>query len=574
MAGYIGSKTSVTIVDGYNKTTADSTFVDATGDTMTGNLSFGDNNKAIFGAGSDLQIYHDGTNSYIDDTGTGNLLLRGASSVRFQSLAGENMVVADQNGAVFVYHDNLQKLATTATGIDVTGTIDADSATISGSVSGFGGGEVRLGTSAVNLDSAVSTYGSGTPSMFFDHRGTSTGKWVWRSSSSERMTLDASGNLGIGTSSPSSFYSLADNLVVGTGSGGNGLTVYSGSANSGYIGFNDTASASMQGFIQYNHNGDYMAFAPNGSEKVRVDSSGHVGIGVTPYAWGPVIRALQINTTGMSLFTYTAGGTTDQYAFLTNNSYQNGGYADVYVRTNPAAQYRQLNNVHAWYNAPSGAAGTAISFTQAMTLDSSGNLNLAKTASSMTVAGCRLGANGGSEIVTQGNNNTALKIASTDDAYIALVEFYTAGGTYCGYILGNGSATSYMSNSDYRLKENIVDLTGATERLKQLPVRRFNFINNPSETVDGFLAHEAQAVVPEAVHGTKDAMRDEEYEVTAAVLDDDGRVITEAVMGTRSVPDMQGIDQSKLVPLLTAALQEALNKIDAMETRLAALEAV
>jgi hypothetical protein len=68
-------------------------------------------------------------------------------------------------------------------------------------------------------------------------------------------------------------------------------------------------------------------------------------------------------------------------------------------------------------------------------------------------------------------------------------------------------------------------------------------------------------------------MRDEEYEVTPAVLDDDGNVVTEAVMGTRSVPDYQGIDQSKLVPLLTAALQEALTKIDAMETRLAALEA-
>ena len=69
-------------------------------------------------------------------------------------------------------------------------------------------------------------------------------------------------------------------------------------------------------------------------------------------------------------------------------------------------------------------------------------------------------------------------------------------------------------------------------------------------------------------------MRDEEYEVTPAVLDEDGNVVTEAVMGTRSVPDYQGIDQSKLVPLLTAALQEALTKIDDMETRLAALEAV
>lgn len=83
-------------------------------------------------------------------------------------------------------------------------------------------------------------------------------------------------SVGIGTSNPSSFYSLADNLVVGTGSGGNGITIYSGSADSGYLGFNDTASASMQGFIQYNHSGDYMAFAPNGSEKMRIDANGHV----------------------------------------------------------------------------------------------------------------------------------------------------------------------------------------------------------------------------------------------------------------------------------------------------------
>jgi len=67
-------------------------------------------------------------------------------------------------------------------------------------------------------------------------------------------------------------------------------------------------------------------------------------------------------------------------------------------------------------------------------------------------------------------------------------------------------------------------------------------------------------------------MMDEEYEVTPVVLDDDGNETTAAVMGTRSVPDYQGIDQSKLVPLLTAALQEALTKIDGMETRLAALE--
>jgi hypothetical protein len=87
-------------------------------------------------------------------------------------------------------------------------------------------------------------------------------------------------------------------------------------------------------------------------------------------------------------------------------------------------------------------------------------------------------------------------------------------------------------------------------------------------------------IVPECVTGTKDAMRDEQYEVTAAIeatYDEDGNELTaavEAVMGTRSVPDMQGIDQSKLVPLLTAALQEALTEISALKVRVAALEAV
>jgi len=92
-------------------------------------------------------------------------------------------------------------------------------------------------------------------------------------------------NVGIGTASPNNFYSLANNLVVGTGSSGNGMTIFSGSSDSGFIGFNDTESASMQGFIQYNHNGDYMAFAPNGSEKARITSTGTLAVNTvgSPY---------------------------------------------------------------------------------------------------------------------------------------------------------------------------------------------------------------------------------------------------------------------------------------------------
>jgi hypothetical protein len=92
-------------------------------------------------------------------------------------------------------------------------------------------------------------------------------------------------------------------------------------------------------------------------------------------------------------------------------------------------------------------------------------------------------------------------------------------------------------------------MTGAIARVKALAPKRFNFIADADTTVDGFLAHEAQAVVPEAVTGTHNE------------VDDDGNAV------------MQGIDQSKLVPLLTGALQEAIAKIETLETQVTDLTA-
>ena len=134
-----------------------------------------------------------------------------------------------------------------------------------------------------------------------------------------------------------------------------------------------------------------------------------------------------------------------------------------------------------------------------------------------------------------------------------------------GRIRTSGSATSYNTSSDYRLKENVVDLNGAITRVKQLAPKRFNFIADADTTFDGFLAHEAQTVVPEAVTGTHNGVEvwkeGEELPDGVSVgdnkLDEDGNTI----------PDYQGIDQSKLVPLLTAALQEAISKIETLETQ-------
>ena len=146
------------------------------------------------------------------------------------------------------------------------------------------------------------------------------------------------------------------------------------------------------------------------------------------------------------------------------------------------------------------------------------------------------------------NGNLAIGIGGDSDAdYYAMI-FHNSSNSPVGSIFCNASSTTYATSSDHRLKENIVDLAGAIGRVKTLAPKRFNFIADPDTTVDGFLAHEVTAV-PEAIVGTHNQ------------VDDDGN------------PVYQGIDQAKLVPLLTAALQEAIAKIETLETKVAALEA-
>jgi len=128
----------------------------------------------------------------------------------------------------------------------------------------------------------------------------------------------------------------------------------------------------------------------------------------------------------------------------------------------------------------------------------------------------------------------------------------TAGATI-SWAYGSIEASAFTVSSDYRLKENIVPMALSIDRLMKLKPVKFNFIDaNHMEygkaTVDGFIAHEVQALIPEAVRGEKDAVDD------------------------RGEPSYQGIDQSKLVPLLVASLQEAVAKIESLEARVTALE--
>ena len=253
------------------------------------------------------------------------------------------------------------------------------------------------------------------------------------------------------------------------------------------------------------------------------------------------------------------------------------------------------------------SADGAESPTARMAITSAGGVLIGTTSnSSIGEAGYRFipGATGYSEFVRTGSDGSANIYIARGDNGRALSFFRNdSSNREVGTVTVTTNSTAYNTSSDYRLKENVNYDWDATTRLKQLKPARFNFILDADTTVDGFLAHEAQAVVPESVTGTKDAMRDEEYQVSAATgdiytpatdayVDEDGndvdaveevihsadaeqpetladgqqwRETKPAVMGTRSVPVMQGIDQSKLVPLLVKTILELEARITALE---------
>jgi len=151
-------------------TTADAALPKA-GGTMTGAVSLGDNVKAKFGASDDLQIYHDGSNSYITDAGTGTLIINGSTSTQIKgssfvilrSSTGENMAVGNANGSFDLYYDNSQKLATTSTGVDVTGSVTCDGFTSTGiddnatstAITIDSGENVGIGTSVLTTNTTI-----------------------------------------------------------------------------------------------------------------------------------------------------------------------------------------------------------------------------------------------------------------------------------------------------------------------------------------------------------------------------------------------------------------------------------
>jgi hypothetical protein len=391
------------------------------GGNVNGDFNFGDNNKAIFGAGSDLQIYHDGSASRIDDAGTGDLILR-SSSIQLQKYTGETMAGFVADGAVTLRYDNVSKLATTASGIDVTGAISSNKGS-AGTLATFTDGVNS--NFVVETSSLLTTIGNGGGSASL----------AFKANNTEAMRINSSGYVGIGTISP------AVELEIASSAPQMRITDTDTNATFQINAASTTGGVELQADATNVGSNPFIAFDVGGSEKMRIDDSGKVYVGTT---------------------------------------------------TN---------------------------------------------------------ANSGAMIVQQASNGTGITVNGVNNTSGAVFMYFTEAGGNCGYIqrVGTTSAVTYATSSDYRLKQNVQPMTGALAKVSLLNPVTYDWIAGGSS--QGFIAHELQEVIPEAVTGVKDQ------------INEDGSV------------HAQGVDTSYVVATLTAALQEALTKIEQLETRITALEA-
>jgi len=396
---------------------------------------------------------------------------------------------------------------------------------------------------------AESSLGNGGKAFYAKHTGSSSSSrylFYGENNAGEVFNVAANGtasfagNVGINNSSPSSYNSDGRNLVVGSGSGGQGLTIASGTSGYGNIYFADGTSgdALYSGMLSYYHADNHMQFRTASTERMRIDSSGRllVGTSSTSNAATAVFQGNSSGSTGPAFIYLRRGSTPASTGTLGVIEYSdNSGNIGAEVFANRDGGSWTSGSSHPTYLGFSTTADGASSPTERMRITNGGIVCVNRTSV----------VHGGQLSLDYTNGTTAgLAIKDTQTSGTgAVLQVVNGSGTIVGSITQNQSTTSFNTSSDYRLKKNVVDITDGIARVKQLQPRRFNFIANDTTTVDGFVAHEAQAVVPEAVTGEKDG------------------------------EEMQGIDQSKLVPLLTAALQEAITKIETLETQNASLEA-
>ncbi len=624
--------------------------IDSSGNVTvnSGNVQLADSNKRITVDGSDIRIWQRSAANI-------QFLTNDLERMRIDS-SGQVQVKATSGGDLLLYSTDTSlgsnqligrlgfyKSDASGSGVGVSSSIQvrSDSSIGANSYMSFhtdGGsgqqeaermridrtGNVGIGTTSPDfaldiegLDSGVqlqigrTNTSAGSTWMGSDSNGFHLGVGAYGSGNSvtdpNGFTVDTSGNVGIGTTS------LGRGLTIDKSNEFASLEIIKNNTGNqiAYLG-TGSSGASDLGILQLKDSNTIAVQIYSGGDSWF--NGGNVGIGTTPKAWATAggTKALQISTRTALWEAYNG-------TYLSNNMYYDG--SEKYIESDEAAQISLGGDGTIYFrNAVSGTADAALTWNERMRITSGGDVEItggySSSQSFQSTGSLRVSSN---STATSGNVALELMNDATGTRYLAT---FTNLNGVVGSISTYSSATSYNTSSDYRLKENVVSMTGALDRVSQLKPSRFNFIADADKTVDGFLAHEVQEIVPEAITGEKDAMRTEEYEVTPAVyedvvhpaeeavyetiehpaveeeLDDEGNIIVEGkeayteevlvteakeewtekvlvsekVMGTREVPDYQGIDQSKLVPLLVGAIQEQQQLINDLKSRIETLE--
>ena len=459
----------------------------------------------------------------------------------------------------------------------LSGLTDVSTGTLSATgVATFSAGTVSL--------PAITTTGDTNTGIFFPAADTI----AFTEGGVESMRIDSSGNVGIGTTSPSFAVD-----VVRSGGDAQLRLMSQATGTNGIIFRNNAAPTSAKGAILYPNGsaigGDTMQFVVDAAERMRIDSSGNVGIGTSSpndrldivggnvrIASGNVIRfvdsgnvrvSIQGDTSSNAIFN-TAGsermridsggnvgiGTSSPSSKLEVSSATGNTVLTV---TNTSGTIQLQQNVNDGYINMTGTGNivfrSSVSYVERMRIDSSGNLLVGTTSnlgggtldvySTARAAGFIINNSSGSQ--------DAVNIANQANAAYSAIRFWVNGRPDVGSLIGSisctTSATAYNTSSDYRLKENIAPMTGALAKVSALKPVTYTWKADGSDG-QGFIAHELQEVVPDAVTGKKDA------------VNEDGSI------------KPQGVDTSFLVATLTSALQELHEIVKAQAAEIALLK--
>jgi hypothetical protein len=364
------------------------------------------------------------------------------------------------------------------------------------------------------------------------------------------------GNVGIGTSSPTQKLEVSGRVLADSLSAASAVYIWSQNRMSLGASYGIESQQNSPLFMLTQGVAQPIVFGTNGTERMRIDSSGNVGIGLNPSGnyqleGGTGTSAASRGFNLMAVSGGFSGGDYPSIGYNFRTTASSGSY--TYNATDTAARILFSNVGTTFSTAVSGTGGNAITWSERMRVNSSGNFLVGTTADITT---------GGTSVARvcfdSGSGQNGMKVRTNDTSYAAYISTTTASDHYFGYmnnsagtnvgsIFCSNTTTTYNTGSDYRLKENVARMTGALARVQQLKPCTYTWKVDGSSG-QGFIAHELQEVVPECVTGEKDA------------VNEDGSI------------KPQGVDTSFLIATLTAAIQELKAELDATKAEVQALK--